>query len=246
MPTFAQDYQEYQARTAGKKQGIEPANPMTSFAQDMAFFEASEPTSTDLGITSVDAQIKAEQARRNFETTQSNINLEDISGVEGRLKAGETLTAQELKAGREQNAKIWKILKTIGQQTSPVGFEQVVPEGASGGQCGVFAQQITKLPSGADWQIGDSIYDKKQALKQYAETGAAFYPGEDVPQPGNSIIFDEGTKWGHVAVINEVLPDGRLRLTESNLNFDGTVTHSRVISPDNPKIVGFLRTKPSI
>jgi surface antigen len=137
-------------------------------------------------------------------------------------------------------------MKQGGYETGSAGFDQKIQQGASGGQCGVFAQQITKLPSGASWRVGDSIYDKKQAVKQYAQKGAAFYPGEEIPQPGNSIIFDEGTKWGHVAVVNEVLPDGRLRLTESNWGFDGKVTHDRVINMNDPKIVGFLRTKPSI
>jgi hypothetical protein len=118
-----------------------------------------------------------------------------------------------------------------------------VPEGTVGGQCGVFAQSVTKLPDGSNWRVGDTIQEKTNSVAKYRNLGLAFYPGENLPKPGNTVILNTGSKWGHVAVINSINPDGTMTLTESNLNWDGRVTHTRTVPINNNSIVGFIRTQ---
>jgi len=111
------------------------------------------------------------------------------------------------------------------------------------GHCAWFAEQLTRLPNGRKWTIGNTVADKRVKLAAHVKNGNGFYRGKGTPKAGNAVIFSGG-KWGHVAVINKVLPDGRLRLTESNRKGDFHVTHDRVISPNDQKIMGFLRTRP--
>lgn len=111
--------------------------------------------------------------------------------------------------------------------------------------CGWFAQQVTRLADGSTWTIGNSIQEKINNLQRHRMNGNAFLRGEAPPEVGQSIILKTNGKYGHVAVINEVLPDGRLKLTESNWNNDLAVTHDRIIDQNDQDIVGFLRTKPT-
>ena len=111
------------------------------------------------------------------------------------------------------------------------------------GECAWFAQQHTRMPDGKRWTVGDTIGQKVNSLKRFRQKGQGFLRGESSPQVGNSIIFNTGNKWGHVATIRGVRPDGKLLLTESNYNNDLRVRHDRVVDPNDPKIVGYLRTK---
>lgn len=113
-----------------------------------------------------------------------------------------------------------------------------------GGQCAWFAQQITTLPDGSNWTIGNNLLDKKSQLSDHASKGNAFFKGQDVPKVGNSIVFGGG-QYGHVGVIAEVLPDNKVRLTEANYNNDLRVRHDRIVSLEDPNIQGFVRTKPT-
>lgn len=116
------------------------------------------------------------------------------------------------------------------------------------GECAWFSEQITTLPGGENWIIGNTIEQKRGMLENYRAGGLAFYPGEGEAQIGNSIVFDEGTRYGHVATISEVFlgADGQTyyRLTESNYADAKTVTHDRVVKANDPKIVGILDTVP--
>ena len=120
---------------------------------------------------------------------------------------------------------------------------KAVPPGTVGGHCGVYAQNVVKLPGGGNWVVGDTIQQKTQSVDRYRNAGLAFKPGEDAPQAGNTVIINPGTKWGHVAVINEINEDGTATLTESNWNWDKRVTHDRKVRLDDPSIVGFIRTQ---
>lgn len=113
------------------------------------------------------------------------------------------------------------------------------------GQCAWFAEQVTRLPNGSTWTIGNTIGEKLAKLNQHRLNGNAFFRGEAQPEVGQSVVIKTNGKYGHVAVINEVLPDGRLRLTESNWNNDLRVTHDRIVDSNDQDIVGFLRTKPT-
>lgn len=118
-----------------------------------------------------------------------------------------------------------------------------VPEGTVGGHCGVYAQNVVKLPKGKNWVVGDSIEQKIKSVQAYREKGLAFLPEEDTPRVGNALIMDMGTKWGHVAVVNNIDENGVMTITESNWNWDKRVTHTRKMMYDDPRIVGYLRTQ---
>jgi surface antigen len=110
------------------------------------------------------------------------------------------------------------------------------------GHCAWFAEQLTRLPGGRKWTIGNTVADKRKKLARHVQNGDGFYRGKGTPTAGNAVIFSGGT-WGHVAVINKVYPDGRIRLTESNRKGDFHVTHDRIINANDPRIMGFLKTK---
>jgi hypothetical protein len=124
------------------------------------------------------------------------------------------------------------------------------PQGANDliGQCAWFSQQITTLPDGSSWRIGNTLEQKQAYLQNYMAGGLAYMPGEQEAKTGQSIVFDEGTRWGHVATISEIFrgADGQLyyRLTESNYAAPNTVTHDRVVSANDPKILGIVKTTP--
>ncbi|MDO5561796.1 MAG: CHAP domain-containing protein [bacterium] len=123
----------------------------------------------------------------------------------------------------------------------PNGY-QFAPGGLSG-QCAWFSERITTLPNGQNWTIGNTITDKKNQLANHVKNGNAFYLGDDTPQVGNSIVFNGG-KYGHVATIAKINPDGTAQLIESNYNNDRRVTKNRTISLADPSILGFLKTVP--
>jgi surface antigen len=143
---------------------------------------------------------------------------------------------------------------TTNIQPQAVNFDELVQQGYQFrpanpndllGQCAWFAEQITRLPDGRNWTIGNSLQEKVANLNRHKAEGNAFLRGEAQPEVGNSIIINSGTKYGHVAVISEILPDGRLRLTESNWGNDLRVSHDRIIDQNDADIVGFLKTKPT-
>lgn len=98
---------------------------------------------------------------------------------------------------------------------------------SKGGQCGTFMHSIYNIPS-----MGNSLQSKIRTMTQ---------PGVG-PAAGNIVVFDEGTKYGHIAAINAVdMENRRFRLTESNYPSGERVRNDRWISFDNPKIRGFGR-----
>jgi len=101
------------------------------------------------------------------------------------------------------------------------------------------------LQDGSKWTIGSAIQDKRNQLAGHVKRGDAFYSGQDTPKSGNTIIFDIGTRYGHTATINEVMPDGKLKLTESNWNNDLKVSHTRIVDQKDPSIMGYMKTVPN-
>lgn len=107
------------------------------------------------------------------------------------------------------------------------------------GQCAWFAQQCTDLR-----KVGNTIGQKLNSLGQEIKKGKAFKPGEETIRPGHSILTNESKKWGHVAVVNAVTPDGKIVLTEANYAAPLKVTHTRVLDANDPRILGVFKSKP--
>ena len=107
------------------------------------------------------------------------------------------------------------------------------PEGADGGQCGVFAHKVVDFPP-----VGSTRDEKFASVDKFGIPAAQWKNNVRV---GDVLITNESSKYGHVAVVNKINPDGTIRLTESNFKHKETVSHDRVIAIDSPKIYGAIR-----
>lgn len=112
---------------------------------------------------------------------------------------------------------------------------QAFPTGTKGGQCGVFAHKLVQFPA-----VGDGKLDKFKSVNKF---GVQANQWRQNPQVGDVLITDENPTYGHVAVVNEILPNGTVRLSESNFRGKETVSHDRVVSINSPKIYGAIRGK---
>lgn len=112
-------------------------------------------------------------------------------------------------------------------------FETRFPSGAPGGQCASFARKLVDIPP-----LGNGLNEKKAWVNKIGIPAAEW---KSSPQVGDVIITDESKNYGHVAVVNKILPDGRIQLTESNYNNDEKVHHNRVMSLNSPRIYGAIR-----
>lgn len=112
-------------------------------------------------------------------------------------------------------------------------FETKFPSGAPGGQCASFARKLVDIPP-----LGNGLNEKKAWVNKIGIPAAEW---KSSPQVGDVIITDESKNYGHVAVVNKILPDGRIQLTESNYNNDEKVHHNRTMSLNSPRIYGAIR-----
>lgn len=171
---------------------------------------------------------------------------------EGKKEGPETKQQEQSQLQTGQSAQTTKATGPVNPAS--VNFDgayaqgyQFQPKGPNDltGQCAWFAEKITRLPNGSSWTIGNTISEKRNQLQSHKQNGNAYLRGEEQPQVGQSVILDTGTKWGHVAVVSEVLSDGRIRLTESNWDNDQRVRHDRIIDPNDKSVVGFVKSKPT-
>lgn len=125
----------------------------------------------------------------------------------------------------------------------PDGFKFKSSNGSLAGQCAYFAEQLTSL-AGKNWTIGNTLQEKKTNLASKVKTGQAYYPGQEQIQVGQTILTNDSKQFGHAAVVNAITPDGKLVLTESNFAGPLTVSNSRTISSNDPRIFGVLKTTP--
>lgn len=254
MPfNFKQDLQEYMGQEQPQtsvgssatdigQSGIsmgESSVPKINFADDIKQYESVEnaPATEALQIETIkrnDEIIKAqeEENRRNQLAIEAGkVDPTDQVAQHQYLAPKDVLTPTSNIEIDYANTDLTK---------EPLTF---VKDGTVGGHCGVFAENLVKLPNGGNWIVGDTIQEKQASVERYRQAGLAFKPGELAPQVGNTIIQNVGTKWGHVAVINDIDENGVATLTESNWNWDKRVTNTRKIRIDDPSIVGFIRTK---
>ncbi len=111
----------------------------------------------------------------------------------------------------------------------PSAWQQTLPEGSVGGQCGQFYNKLTGLG------VGDSIESK---LK-FADKSIT----PDTLRVGDGFVSDEGGWTGHIGFVNNITDVGGrklLTLTESNYKRDERVTHTRQIFADDPRLKGFI------
>jgi hypothetical protein len=137
-----------------------------------------------------------------------------------RLQAA--ATAGPAQAGTKSGAGMVSLARAeVGQREAPMGsndspriaqYRSAVPGGPVGPWCAYFASWVSKqngTPLGERGQ-GFARVDDVYAWAQ--RTGRAVPNGPGVtPKPGDLIIWDE-----HMGIVEEVLPDGRVRTIEGN------------------------------
>lgn len=113
-------------------------------------------------------------------------------------------------------------------------WQTMFPEGAKGGQCGEFVNDLTGLG------VGDSLQSK------IAKCDPSLLKNPSALQPGDTFVQSTNKPWGHIGIINAVdtLPNGRvqLTLTESNWNGDERISNTRTMFADDPRLKGFAST----
>lgn len=121
--------------------------------------------------------------------------------------------------------------KEVPAAAASLAIQTLKPENAYGGQCGAFVHQIV-----ADYPYGLNGINEKEAIINVPRT--------QTPQVGDVMIQRIGGKYGHVAVVAKVNPDGTVTLTESNY-YDKTkperVTNTRKVALDDPSVSGYFR-----
>jgi hypothetical protein len=237
MYNFKSDLQEYQGQDQSQNIGSSPGSQVNpNFADDVQQYRTQD--SSPLKAEQMEYNQKVENTRKQEVENQRQRQAE----YEQYLQSTESNKQQVINAPEQlemtPNIQIDYANRDLSREDI-----KAVPEGTVGGQCGVYAQNVVKLPNGSNWTVGDTIGQKAASINRYRQEGLAFLPGEDMPQPGNAIILNPGHQWGHVAVINSINPDGTMTLTESNLNWDKKVTHSRTIPINDSSVVGFIRTQ---
>lgn len=169
---------------------------------------------------------------------QRDFGQPESSGVSWG-KIGETVD----EFGNKTDIMGWidKNNQTVTPVSGPTGasgvpaaaWEQQYATGSQGGQCGVFAHKLVEFPN-----VGNMLAEKQASVNKHGVKADQWR--KEGPQVGDVLIFNQG-KYGHVAVVNEVLPNGQLKLSESNYNLDEKVNHSRVISANDKNIYGAIR-----
>ena len=128
-------------------------------------------------------------------------------------------------------------------------FEAVYPDGCVGpgegelrGQCAMFAETVIKLqtPNGI---IGLDLAAKKRMVEEHGlnveELACNFLIGDVVIQDYDYI--EDGINYGHVSVVAYGPDDEHLQYAECNFNGDLKVHYNRIVSKNDPHIIGVLR-----
>lgn len=109
----------------------------------------------------------------------------------------------------------------------------VYPQGSTGGQCTTFLHKIVQFPS-----IGDGKNEKIASVSKYGIPASRWR--NDI-RIGDVVVTGDNPTYGHTFMVNAILPDGSLRVTESNWKGNEKVTHNRIVSPTSPSIYGAIR-----
>lgn len=237
---FKQDLIKYQGQQGQKPIGFSPGSSIdVSFANDLQRYRQE----TGPGQQAQVGEAKKASAIKGVVDSSKAQQQMDLIAQQTEQMANEKMNYDHLVNAPDQPHNIPNV--EIDYANANLNSKDItaVPEGTVAGQCGIFAQNVVKLPGGGSWAVGDSIQQKVNSVARYANAGLGFYPDQEIPKVGNTVIINPGTKYGHVAVVNNINDDGTITLTESNLRWDGKVTHTRKIRLDDPMIVGYIRTE---
>jgi len=109
------------------------------------------------------------------------------------------------------------------------------PSGAIGGQCATFLHKIATFPP-----VGDGKNEKIASVKRF---GIPAKTWQRQVRVGDMIVTGENPTYGHMAMVNAILPGGKIQLTESNRQGNEKVTYQRTMAINDPRIYGAIRGK---
>ena len=105
------------------------------------------------------------------------------------------------------------------------------PSGTKGGECVIFARNIVP-----DLPTGLITYADKQAKANVSKSDLI----KD-PQVGDALVIDTGQPAGHIAVVNAILGNGMVQVSESNWDLKGTINNSRTVNLYDKSVYGAYR-----
>ncbi len=185
----------------------------------------------------------SEQLSYIISEAQSGKSAEQIvQEAQGTAPSGDRVQSYTEKAkpleqmSVENLERLAKGEEPIAKPQSSVNTAAIVqkfPTGAKGGQCVTFLHKLVDFPP-----IGDYLQQKKNAVNNIGIKKADWIGDVRV---GDIVITTENATYGHGFLINEVLGNGLIRVTESNRYGNETVTHDRVISINANTIYGAIR-----
>ena len=139
-----------------------------------------------------------------------------------------------------QSAIVNNLLKAAGYSGPAAGatgdissnVESQFPSGTKGGECVDYARNIVPtLPSGL------YTLDDKKKIMNVDKSGVT-----SSPQVGDALVIDTGKTAGHVAVINKIMGNGQVQISESNWDLKGTINNNRVINVNDKNVLGAYRS----
>ncbi len=182
-------------------------------------------------------QIKNEQAAKKYQ----NLYNDDYS-ARASAADGQSLYFPEGTTHSSANVTV-KAINPKLVNAYPQGTKKMPADGPKGlgGQCAWEARKWTDLTP-----VGNSFSEKKAHLKKWKQQGRGWEKGEFTVndlRPGQTVLTNDSPKHGHVAVINAITDDGKMVLSEFNQGGKLTYTNHRVLSPDDPSLVGIWDSK---
>lgn len=232
------DSQSFQRERDATQNSYQSQRDLNQFNQDIAKIQANLQADMGLEQFKTTAQQQQKSAEAQGLLKALNINYGQYAGGSD----GGGLTFDQPVPHPSAKTNVTSLNAAIASAW-PDGFRFKDAPGGLVGQCKWFSEKLTDL-GGKPWTIGSTAAETKTNLDKFAKSGKAFYPGQEDIKVGQTLITNDSKAFWHSAVVNGITPDGKLVLTESNFKGPLTVSNSRTIDPNDPRIQGILKTTP--
>lgn len=123
-----------------------------------------------------------------------------------------------------------------GKSLNLAAVTKIAPQGSIGGECGIFVHKLVDIPSG----MGNLWTEKQKFVDKYGVPASTLKKN---PKVGDVVFSRDNETYGHAMVINEILPGGKIKVSESNYAAPKTVSHDRIVDLNSPLIYGAVRGK---
>lgn len=169
-----------------------------------------------------ETEFKAELQRvqKALESTRVNLEAKQFLGSPGGSE------------GTNPKAPLTQNFSPDISKTLASTLTQKYPEGAKGGQCGIFVRNVAKSFGLTYPPLGDALSSKIAAVQKHGTSIAN-------AKIGSVIVTKENPTYGHVAWIVGKNDKGFI-VAESNFKQSERVSYGRVIPFNSPKLVGVI------